>query len=184
MKKMTGLFDGPEVEINTSSGMLSVVIHPKRQLLPALAAVVVECWIAWTLYAHWPSLSRLLRVLLLWGLASSVPPLLYWCFGEEIIEIDSNKLTIRRGIHGWERKREYPIADCHELEWEDGGENGYSELKCKVGRRTVRIGNQVSEAEAVQILTALQETLPAVAQQICTYPDGKEHFLTLGLNKK
>jgi len=41
----------------------------------------------------------------------------------------------------------------------------------------------LSEKDAIEIMTALQQTLPDVAQKICAYPGEKEHFLTLGLNK-
>jgi hypothetical protein len=57
-------------------------------------------------------------------------------------------------------------------------------LKCKVGWKTVRVCEDLSEEEAVEILVALQEYLPEVAQKMCSYPNSKEHFLTLGLGKR
>lgn len=98
-------------------------------------------------------------------------------------ERNSTGLSIRKGIHGWERKREYQINECSNLEW-DAGQKGGSYLTCKVGRWPIKFGNRLSENDANEILSALQRTLPDVAQKLCTYPGGKEHFITLGLNKQ
>jgi hypothetical protein len=35
--------------------------------------------------------------------------------------------------------------------------------------------------EHIEIAVALQNHLPMVAQKICSYPNYKEHFITLGL---
>lgn len=113
-----------------------------------------------------------------------MPFLWYQLFGEEIIEFDSQKLTVRKGVHGWERKREYQIEECRELEWESDSEGNPAALKCRVGWRSITFGKYLSEDNAHEILTALQRNLPDVAQKICAYPGGKEHFLTLGLGRK
>jgi hypothetical protein len=48
-------------------------------------------------------------------LVSSFVGLAYELLGEENIEINSRTLTIRKGIHGWERQREYQITECSDL---------------------------------------------------------------------
>jgi len=115
-------------------------------------------------------------------LVSSFVGLAYELLGEENIEINSRTLTIRKGIHGWERQREYQITECSDLRWEQG-RKGTSYLTCKAGRWPIHFGNRVSEEDSIKILSALQSTLPDVAQQICASPASKEHFITLGLNK-
>jgi len=72
--------------------------------------------------------------------------------------------------------------DGSNLEWEEGRKGG-SYLTCKVARWQIKFGNRLSENDANEILSALQRTLPDVAQKICAYPGGKEHFITLGLNR-
>jgi hypothetical protein len=45
------------------------------------------------------------------------------------------------------------------------------------------LGKDMSEDEAVEVLTALQASLPGVAQKLCSYPNSKDHFITLGLGR-
>jgi hypothetical protein len=182
---MAGPFHhGPKVVITAISGMLRVDIQHGPQPVAALFTLGVDVYFAWFLHGRWVQLSLLLKIIWIWGMVSSIPLLWFLLFGnEEVIEIDTNKLTIRKGFHGWERKHEYQIVNCSELEWQKSGKGEHPRLECKFGRRTISFGDDVSEADAVEILTALQRTLPEVAQKICAYPGEKEHFLTLGLNK-
>jgi hypothetical protein len=55
-------------------------------------------------------------------------------------------------------------------------------LQFKNGWRTVKLGENLSENQAIEILTALQNSVPEAGQQLCSYPDGKKHFITLGLS--
>jgi hypothetical protein len=180
---MTGFFGGPKVDVVASSGMLRVTVNPRPNWLGMIAALAVAVFGAYTLYRDWAHFPLGIRVVWLWVVVSTVPLLVYQFFGEEIIEVDSRMLTIRKGVHGWERKREYRIEDCSELEWEKGRKGKSPGLTCRVGWRTVAFGDDLSEDDAIAILAALQQTLPAVAQKICAYPGGKEHFITLGLNR-
>ena len=43
---------------------------------------------------------------------------------EEILEFDSQKLAMCRGVHGWERRREYPVERCSDLGWRTGRRGG------------------------------------------------------------
>jgi hypothetical protein len=180
---MTGFFDGPKTELVASSGMVCVTVHPRPHMLAGLVALGADVIFAAVLYRFWSLAPLSVRVLWIVILVSALPSSVYQFFGEEIIEIDSQKLTIRKGIHGWERKREYQINECSNLEWKVGQKGG-SYLTCKVGRWPIKFGNRLSENDSNEILSALQQTLPDVAQKICAYPGGKEHFITLGLNKQ
>ena len=115
------------------------------------------------------------------GFVSAALGLLYQLSGTEVIECDAQKLTVCKEVHGWERKREYRVEDCSELEWTEGTEDKHQGLRCKVGWRTVAFGEHLSENQAIEILTALQRTLPETVQKMCSYPEGKKHFITLGL---
>ena len=180
---MAGIFDGPKIEIVASSGMLSVTVRPRPHWAMALATLGADLLFASFLYDRWSVLPMPARVIWIWALVSTVLALVYQFSSEETIEIDAKKLTIRKGLHGWERTREYEIEACSELEWEQGREGSSPGLRCKVGWRPIRFGRPISGDEASEILSALQRVLPEVAQKICAYPGGKEHFITLGLNR-
>ena len=86
-------------------------------------------------------------------------------------------------ILGWNRTTEYSVSDCRELQWHTQSEGDSYGLQCKVGWRTVKFGEYISEDEAIDVLTALQSNLPDVAQRICAMPNtSKKHFTTLGLS--
>jgi hypothetical protein len=180
---MAGFFDGPQIDVVASSGMLCVTVHPRPHWQAGLAVLGGDVIFAAALYHFWSLAPSSIRVFWIIILLSTLLSSVYEFFGEEIIEIDSQKLTIRKGIHGWERKREYQINECSNLAW-DAGRKGGSYLTCKVGRWPIRFGSKLSENDANEILSALQRALPDVAQKICAYPGGKEHFITLGLNKR
>ena len=101
----------------------------------------------------------------------------------QIIEFDALRLTVCKDIHGWERKQEYQVTDCSELEWVPASNGRPAGLQCKVGWRKVLVGKDLSEDEAVEVLVALQANLPGVARKLCSYPNSKDHFITLGLGR-
>ena len=159
----------PGIELKTSSGMLSVTIDPRPHWLVGLATLTVDLIFVGILYHFWSAIPVWVRVFWIFVLVPGLWRSLYEFFGEEIIEFNSQTLTVRKGIHGWERKHEYPVNECSELEWQPGN-NGHSYLSCKVGRWPKTFGNGLSENEGIEILAALQQTLPDVAQKICSYP--------------
>jgi hypothetical protein len=179
---MTGFSGGRRVDIAASSGMLCVTINPRPHWLAGLGALGGDVFFVTILYHYWSLMPLSIRVFWIVILASMFLKSVYEFFGEEIIEFDSQKLTIRKGIHGWERKREYQISVCSNLEWAAGHKGG-SYLRCILGGSPIKFGNRISETDANEILSALQRTLPDVAQKICSYPGYKEHFITLGLSK-
>jgi hypothetical protein len=172
-----------KVDVLASSGVLRVIVHPKPHWFVALLELVGMAIFVTIIYRSWGQMHLTLRILFSAGFISTVLGLLYQMSGTEVIEFDAQKLTISKGVHGWERRREYQVKDCSELEWIEGSENTCPGLKCKVGWRTIKFGEYLSETQAVEILTALQRTLPDVAQRMCSFPEGKKHFITLGLNK-
>ena len=171
------------IRIVSSSGMLRVTIPPTRAwllILPEIAVFLVG--VIWV-YGFWTRISTLFHLLFIWGFVSATLAMIYQLSVTQVVEFDSQRMTLCKEIHGWERKKEYKIEGCSELEWSEGSEGQREALKCKVGRRTVKVCQDVSEAESVEILTALQRSLPEVAQRVCSYPEFKDHFLTLGLDK-
>jgi hypothetical protein len=169
------------MNITTSSGVLRVTIR-QRSWVIVVFEVAVLLTVAIVLYTNWVGMSYVFRVLFVWALIADAAALTFQLSGTEIVEIDAEKLTVSKEVHGWERKQEYSIRECRELEWMEGTEGRPKRLQCKVGWRTVTFGRNLTENQAIQILTALQETLPEVANQLCSYPEGKKHFITLGLN--
>jgi Reverse transcriptase (RNA-dependent DNA polymerase) len=148
---------------------------PHSDLLKSVARRIVD-GASVVLYRFWSIAPVSIRAIWIIILSSTLFSSVYQFLGEEIIEIDSQKLTIRKGIHGWERTREYQINECSNFEWNPGRKGG-SYLTCKAGRWPIK------ENDAGEIMSALQEALPDVAQKICPYPGSKEHFITLGLNR-
>jgi hypothetical protein len=165
------------------SGMLSVTIHPRRDWHAGIAALTWDAMFIVILYQFWSRMPFSFRVFWIAILAATSLSLVYEFLGQEILEFDSQKLTIRKGVHGWERKRECPIERCSNLGWGQGRKGG-PYLALSVGRRLIKFGKGLSEGAANEILTALQRALPDVAQKLCSYPGSKEHFVTLGLNKQ
>jgi hypothetical protein len=127
-----------------SSGMLCVSVHPRRHWLAGLVAIGGDAIFAMLLSHFWSLVPLSIRVIWIVILVSILFSTVYQFFGEEIIEIDSQKLTIRKGIHGWERKREYQIHECSNLEWNADGKGG-SYLTCKVGRWPKTFGSRLWE---------------------------------------
>jgi hypothetical protein len=172
----------PTIDISANSGMLRVTVHPGRSWLVVLLGVGGIIIFGIMMYRNWASMSHMFRVLFVWALISGTAALIFQLSGTEIIEIDAQRLIVRKEVHGWERKREYNVEECRELEWMQGVENTPQRLQCKIGWRTVRFGEDLTENQAIEILAALQQSLPDVAQQLCAYPEEKKHFITLGLS--
>jgi hypothetical protein len=98
-------------------------------------------------------------------------------FSEEI-EFDQKSLRVRTETFGWERTREYPIEQCTDLQVQDrtGGPHG---LQCRIGWRTIEFGDYLSEQQAIEVLSALQDAMPDVAPKLLPSVD----ITTLGLGR-
>lgn len=171
------------VEIVALSGTLRVTINPRPAwvllFIEALVAVVFGAMV----FRGWGSMALGYRILFAWAVASAVIAWFYQLSGLEVVEFDAQKLSIQKQILGWNRTTEYSVSDCRELQWHTQSEGDGYGLECKVGWRTVRFGEYISEDEAIDVLTALQSHLPDLAQRLCAMPDtSKKPFTTLGLS--
>ncbi len=170
-------------DVVASPGMLRVTIHRRRDWLVGLGALAWDAFFIVILYQFWSRMPFSLRAFWIAILVAALLGEVYEFLLEEILEFDSQKLTTCKSFHGWERRHEFPIEQCNNLEWHTGRRGGPF-LALRVGRRSVTFGKGLSEDAANEILTALQRALPDVAQKLCSYPGGREHFVTLGLNKR
>lgn len=111
--------------------MLRVEVRPSRAW-PVLAFEVVMFTIFAVLaYQNWARMSLLFHAVLGLGLVSAIFGLVFQFSGVEILEIDTSKISLRKVVHGWERKREYEINRCRELQWMEGGEHTSGSLQFK-----------------------------------------------------
>lgn len=172
-----------KVDIVQSSGMLCVTIHPRQGWLAGIGALAWDTMLIVILFQFWSRMPLSIRVFWIAILVAASLSLIHEFWVEEILEFDSQKVIVRRGVHGWERKREYSIEQCSRLEWNQG-RKGSSYLTLSVGRLPIMLGKGLSEDAANEILTTLQRVLPDVAQKVCSYPGSKEPFVTLGLRKR
>jgi hypothetical protein len=162
-----------QVDIVATSGTLCVTIHPRRDWHAGLASVAWDAMFVVILYRFWSRMPSSFRVMWIAILAAASLSLAYGFLCEEILEFDSEKLTIRRGARGWERKREYSVEQCSNLGWRQGGKSR-PYLAMSVVLRSVTFGKGLSEDAANAILTALQRVLPDVAQKMCSYPGSND----------
>jgi hypothetical protein len=178
-------FKARKIEIVCSSGTLRVTVPPKYPWISVPIGIAGTLFFASILYNTWAKSSFFIRTLYVWAFVGGALALVYQLSGREIIEFSSDKLAVCKDVHGWERKKEYRTQECSGLEWEHGGEDWQAGLKCKIGLKTIRFGEGLSEDESIEILVALDRHLPEVARRICSYPDTEgEHFITLGLGNR
>src|SRR5215467_8000808 len=177
-----GLFNGEtKIEVASSSGMVRVTVWPRPSWLEVLLETAAISVSAAVFYRGGAIMPWPFRVILVWVFIGELLAMFYRFSGTHKIEFDSWRVTVTKEMHGWERRKEYPLEDCSELEWVEGSEGKPSGLKCKVGWKTATVGDHLSEEQALEILTTLQCALPDVAQKLCSYPASKEHVVTLGL---
>ncbi len=130
---------------------------------------------------YWVPMSTMLKVFFVWVIGGAVVAWVYQLSGSEVVEFDAKGIRIRKDVLGWERVREYRIEDCSALEPHVKGEGDEFGLQCKVGWRTVRFAEYVSEDQANEVLSALHRELPDVAGKLEASPT---HFTTLDLNSR
>src|SRR5579863_3226873 len=105
------------IDLVFSSGMLRVTIPPRRSwFLVLLEIAVFSIGLIWV-YGLWARVSLLFHALLIWGFISAFLALVYQLSVTQVTEFDSQRITVCKEIHGWERKKEYRVEDCSELEW-------------------------------------------------------------------
>jgi hypothetical protein len=174
--------EGRGVEISASSGIVRVEIDPRPRSVLLWSEAVLIVIVDGALFRMWAALAFVYRALFLWGTASAVVAWFYQLSGSEVVEFDSQRLTLRKNIMGWNLTREYSIAECSRLERRELTDDDPRALQFKAGWRTVRFGKYLSEEQAIEVLTLLQKELPDAAQKLCVDPrPSKSHFQTLGL---
>jgi len=155
--------------------MFRVTVPPRCSWLLMLVEIAAFfAGMVWV-YSFWTRISTLFHVLFVWALVSAVLAFIYQFSVTQVVEFDSQRITLCKEIHGWERKKDYKIQECSELEWSKGAEGEPDALKCKVGGGRITVCPDVSETESIEIFAALQQSLPEVAQRVCSYPNFKEH---------
>ena len=175
----------PNVEMNFTSGILRVTVRSSPRLLVLLVGVGVPTVILAIFLPHWHGLSLLVRGAIVLGLLGHFGTFIFQLFGTEAIEFSPGSIVVCKEIRGWERRHEYLIAGCHEMQWDEGqgAEGDPQGVKFKAGSKWIRFGSGISEKQANDIFVALQNNLPSVAALIFSYSEEKSSFLKLGLSK-
>jgi len=161
-----------------------VTVHPRPHWLWMLIEAVTIALVSGYAIRDWREMVSLTRAIFLWVATAGTVGWFYQLSGSEVIEFDARQLRIRKDILGWNRVREYKIEDCQELEPHKQKEDDHYGLQCKVGWRTIRFGEYLSELQAVEVITTLQRDLPDVAQRLGSNTEDKRHFVTLGLSSR
>jgi len=60
------------------------------------------------------------RACILVALITDFGALMFKLFGTEVIEFSQGTLALTKEIRGWERRREYPVVECRERQWDEG----------------------------------------------------------------
>jgi hypothetical protein len=171
------------VEVATISGVLRVEVHAGINWLSVIFEIVLFGFFVRAIASSWLKLSFFDRIFNAWIVAAGVVGVFHLLRHSELIEFDRENLTIRRTFLGWERTSRYRVDDLSELTWRvQEGENHFA-LECKAGMRRIQFGQYVTEQQAQEILAALQQSLPDVAQKMgMSSDDQKSHITQLGLS--
>ena len=90
----------------------------------------------------------------------------------ETIEIDNQKLVVRRKNLGWTRTSEYDIDKCTDFRANERQNWLFSTaLWCKVGERTINFGQDMSYEQVAQVILELKRNLPHAADQLLMRTD-------------
>ena len=148
----------PNVEMNFTSGILRVRVRSSPRLLVLLVGAGVPIVILAIFLPYWHGFSLLVRGVIVLGLIGHFCTFIFKLFGTEVIEFSQGSIVVCKEISGWERRHEYPIAECHEMQWDEGeGTEGDPQgVKFKAGRKWARFGAEISEKQANDIFVALQ----------------------------
>jgi hypothetical protein len=172
---------GAKIDVVVASGVLRLTVNPRQHWLWILSEAVLIVLFSRYAFRDWATMPLMLKVFCVWGIGAAFLAWFYQLSGSEVIEFDATGIRVRKDILGWERMREYRIEECRSLEPHVKGEGDAYGLQCKVGWRTVRFGEYISEDQANEVLSTLQKELPDVAGKLEASPS---HFTTLGLNSR
>ncbi|HET9407136.1 MAG TPA: hypothetical protein VFO39_07845 [Candidatus Sulfotelmatobacter sp.] len=172
-----------EMEVVSGPGLLRAVLRlrPSGALLGIEIVTIV--FVDFLLLRNWHTQSLLERGLRLFIVLSGLVAMVKLLSGsEEIIEIDSSTLKITKEILGWNRTTEYPIDRCSDFQAraEEGHVGG---LQCRVGRwKTIKFADYLSEEQAEEVIAALQDALPDIAEKLLPSMDITKHWTMLRLS--
>lgn len=108
----------------------------------------------------------------------ALPILLWQLAGNEVVEADSQSIKVRRQILGFGLSKEYLAEHMKDLRassitpqhsrygWSRSsfGDSNFGSIAFDYGARTFRFGSGVDEAEAKQIIAAIQQHFPQYRQ--------------------
>ena len=169
------------VEVVLLSGVLRVTVRPSPNwLFLLLEAGIIAAFAVLTFRAKAMSLPE--RILSIGVVIGAIGAWFEQLFGfSEVIEFDSGHLRIRKETFGWERTREYPLEQCSDLALQDESGDPHG-LQCRLGRwRTIEFGDHLSQRQAIEVLSALENGLPEIAQRVLPSEDITRHFTKLDL---
>lgn len=148
-------------EIVTSSGLIRAAFILSSA--PSATRSVYICLsLGWLFLGVWTVYGAFVLYALLWQL-----------LGKEIVEVSSQSIQVRRQVLGLGRLKEYLAEHIKNLRISPMGHNklGRSSIRSFLGlagslvtfdygAKTFRFGSRADEAEAKQILTAIQQRFP------------------------
>jgi hypothetical protein len=168
------------VDILVVSGSLRIVVQPSPVWPSMLFQAAIIALFGFLSLRSWQTEPLLVRIATVAVVIGGIGGWLAQLFGfSEEVEFDQKSLRVRTETFGWERTREYPIEQCSDLQVQDltGDPHG---LQCRIGWRTIEFGDHLSEQQAIQVLSALQDALPEVVPKLLQSVDVTK--LGLGLN--
>ena len=163
---MNSLKQHATVEILVVSGSLRIVVRPSPGWLSMLFQAAIIALFGLLSLRSWQSEPLLVRIPTVAVVIGGIGGWFAQLFGfSEEIEFDQKSLRVRTESFGWERTREYPIEQCSDLQVQDltGDPHG---LQCRIGWRTIEFGDYLSEQQAIEVLSALQDALPEVVPKL------------------
>lgn len=155
------------MDIVAASGTLRVTLRPNRRalLIQAAGAAILAIMMDVPKWAGRGYLAILVCVLLLALIFSDVVV-------SETIEIDDQKLVVRRKNLAWTRTSEYEIDACTDFQASLNGEwIRHCALWCKVGGRVISFGRDMSDDQAAQVILELKRNLPRAAHRLLMHTD-------------
>lgn len=171
----------PVMQMNFVSGILHVTVRSSARWFILVLGIAVPVGVLAVFLPYWHGLSLFVRTSILGALISDFGALFFKLSGTEVIEFSQNTFALTREIRGWERRREYPTADCREMQWDEGSEGVPQGLKCKAGQKWIRFAEDLTESQANEMFCELQNRLPVVAASVFSFSEGRKSFLELGL---
>jgi hypothetical protein len=171
-----------DVETVIASGTLRVVVKPSPGWWSLLFQAGILVTFAVLCLRSWEQIPLLERILISGAVIAGIAGWFEQLFGfSEVIEFDQKSLRIRTETFGWERTREYPVEQCSDLQVQDLTGNPHG-LQCRLGWKTIEFGDHLSEQQGIEVISALQDTLPEIASKLLPSVDVSKQFTRLGLS--